>query len=194
MPAKLKAPTKKDDIKGLPQPTGESQAGEGAAQAVDTRDQVSDEDVTGAANVSKVKGKTLSLDGVPAKLIAPTTKNDGDAVVGKKGLNANQDLDDSLSGAGAQQADVQTLKSDAAVMKALQALSKSVQEGLAAVNEGIKKTNTRVEAVAEIARKNDAALSGTVFNEAGEDLDFVRKNERSGAPPLMDTGYNRRTA
>jgi len=183
---KLKAPTKKDDVKGLPDPKGESQAGEGAAQALDTRDVVDDADVTGAAVTGKVKGKTLDLSGVPAKLIAPTTKNDGDAEIGKKG--SGKTLDDSMSGSGAQESEVQTLKSeDSAVMKAIQALSKSVQESLAAVT-------SRVEAVAVMAQKTDAALNGTVFSEAGEDAEFVRKNERSNAPPLMDTAYNRRSA
>ena len=67
------------------EPHGESQAGEGAAQEPDHRDLVSDEDVTGAAVTSKVKGATLDMSGVPAKLKAPTSKNDGDAEIGKKG-------------------------------------------------------------------------------------------------------------
>jgi hypothetical protein len=62
------------------------------------------------------------------------------------------------------------------------------------VQKSIEKTNTRVEAVASMAKKTDAALNGTVFNEAEGDNVRAIKSEASKAPPLMDTGYNRRTA
>ena len=167
--------------------TGESAAGEGAAQAIDTRDKVSDEDVTGAAVTGKVKGATLDMSGIPAKLKAPTAKNDGDAEIGKKG--AGKTVDDDLSGAGAQETNVQALKEDVAanIMKAVQALSKTTGEAVAALTK-------QVEAVAVMAKKNDAALNGTVFNEAGGDNVRAIKAEGSGAPPLMDTGFSRRTA
>jgi hypothetical protein len=209
LPAKAKAPTKAGGVNKTAHTTdvttqtieGESNAGEGAAAAMDDS-QVSDATADDAENAGgdvtgKVKGKTLDLDGVPAKAKSPTAaggvnKNDGDAEIGKKG-NGNQP-DEELSGAGAQEQNVQTLKSDAQLMKAIQALSKSVQESIAGVQKSIEKTNTRVEAVASMAKKTDAALNGTVFNEAEGDNVRAIKSEASKAPPLMDTGYNRRTA
>ena len=176
------------------EPQGESAAGEGAAQAVDHRDSVSDEDVTGAAVTGKVKGATLSMDGVPAKLKAPTSKNDGDADIGKKGKGNSEP--DEQSGAGAQEKDVQTLKADtASVMQAIQALAKSVKDSNAAVTKSVSDLSTQVESVTALARKTDAALNGTVFNEEDGDAARVQKRDDGyGGIPLMDTGYQRRSA
>jgi hypothetical protein len=178
------------------EPHGESQAGEGAAQGADKRPEdradaeagESGGDVTG-----KVKGKTLSLEGVPAKAISPTTKNDGDAEIGKKGKG--ETLSDEQSGSGAQEKDVQTLKADAGVMQAIQALAKSVQESHAAVTKSVNDLSAKVESVTALAKKTDAALNGTVFNDEGGDKIVVAKGDQeNGGIPLLDTAYSRRRA
>jgi hypothetical protein len=81
------------------------------------------------------------------------------------------------------------------VMKAVQALAKSVQDSVAALTKSVEALNARVENVATMAQKTDAALKGTVFADAGGDSTFqMQKSERSSAPPLLDTAYSRRTA
>jgi len=187
VPGKLKAATAKTDIAGLKQPTGESQAGEGIEGALDIRDKVSDEDVTGSTvNTGKVKGATLETSGIPTKLLAPTSKNEADADIGKKG--AGHTAADDISVAGAVETNVQQMKADmAAIMGAVKALSKATGDSITALTK-------EVSAVAVMAKKNDAALSGTVFNEAGDDNVRAMKSDRSGAPPLLDTGYSRRSA
>ena len=176
------------------EPTGESQAGEGAGGALDNRDQVSDDQITDTTqNVGKPKGKTLETDGLPSGVIA--RKNEGDAAVLDPDKNKDRVLNPDLSGAGAQQKDVQTLKSDGAVMQAIAALSKAVETGLAGVKKDVAAINDRVDQVTTIAKKTDAALHGTVFNEAGGDVvRQTRKSDEGYAPPLLDTGYSRRTA
>ena len=108
----------------------------------------------------------------------------------------DRQLPDGQSGAGAAQRDAQTLKSDAGVMQAIAALSKAVETGLAGVKKDFASMTSRVEEVATMAKKTDAALHGTVFNEAGGDV--VRQTRKSDdddrAPPLLDTGYSRRGA
>jgi len=172
----------------------EGAAGEGAAQAVDTRDQVSDDELTNTTqNVGKPKGQTLDHAGIPDKVIN-ARKNEGDALDPDK--LRQQQLPDGQSGAGAAQRDAQTLKSDAGVMQAIAALSKAVESGLAGVKKDFAAVSSRVEEVATMAKKTDAALNGTVFNEAGGDV--VRQTRKSDngdyAPPLLDTGYSRRGA
>jgi hypothetical protein len=174
-------------------PKGEGAAGEGAAAALDGRDQVSDEDVTGTSqNVGKVRGDTIDHSGIPAKVLAK--KDEGDALDPEK-LRERQ-LPDGQSGAGAAQRDAQTLKSDAPVMQAIAALSKAVKEGLDGVKKDVAAMNSRVDEVATMAKKTDAALHGTVFGEAGEDV--VRQTRKADSDdkhiPLIDTGYSRRGA
>lgn len=181
--------------------TGESPAGEGAAQApsdstgATARASADDNANAGGDVTGKVKGKTLDLTGVPAKLQAPTQKNDGDADIGKKG-KGNQ-LDDQTSGSGAQEKDVQTLKSADPIMQALASLAKSVRESNAAVTKTVDALAQRVDSVAALAKKTDAALSGTVFNEEDGDRSPARarkSDDRSGGIPLLDTGLSRRRA
>jgi len=45
-----------------------------------------------------------------------------------------------------------------------------------------------------LARKTDAALNGTVFNDAGEDRVATTKSDATGSIPLLDTAYSRRSA
>ena len=177
--------------------TGESQAGEGAAQAPEDSTSAeargtTDDGKAGGAVAGKVKGKTLDTTGIPEKALASTAKNDGDAEAGKKGKGNN--LADDLSGSGAQENDVQTLKADSALMKMVQTLAKTVETSLAGVTKSVHALNTRVDQVAEQAKKTDAALNGTVFNEDGGDVVRAKKSEREAAPALLDTGYSRRVA
>jgi hypothetical protein len=176
--------------------TGESQAGEGAADPMDrsgeARASADDSAHAGGAVTGKVKGKTLDMSGIPAGAQSPTQKNDGDADIGKKGKGKT--LPDDQSGAGAQEKDVQTYKSDDPVMQAVQALAKSVQESLAVVSKSVEALNARVEGVATMAKKTDAALNGTVFNETDADRVPAIKSDRTGGLPLLDTAYSRRGA
>ena len=53
----------------------------------------------------------------------------------------------------------------------------------------------RVEHVSTLARKTDAALNGTMFNEESEDRQvWARKADRAVHVPLLDTAYGRRGA
>ena len=182
-------------------PIGESAAGEGAAQAAaDTaaataRGTADDANAGGNNITGKVKGKTLDLNGVPAKLQAPTTKNDGDAEIGKKGKGV--ELPDQQSGAGAPTKEVQTLKAGDPIMQAIQALAKSVQDSNAAVTKTVDALAQRVDGVAALAKKTDAALQGTVFNEDGGDhapLRTQKSEDANAGIPLLDTALSRRRA
>jgi hypothetical protein len=217
LPAKVKAPTTKDELlkaaaemilKALTtdvtskEITGESQAGEGAEQAPSdstsaTARASSDDNANAGGNdvTGKVKGKTLDMNGVPDKLQAPTTKNDGDADIGKKG--EGEKLPASQSGAGAQEKEVQTLKGEDAITRMIQALAKSVQDSNAAVTKTVEALAARVDGVAALAKKTDAALQGTVFNEDGGDRPAGRTRKSAddtGGIPLLDTGLSRRRA
>ena len=54
-------------------------------------------------------------------------------------------------------------------MQAIPALAKSVQDSNAAVSKSVSDLSARVDAVTVMAKKTDAALNGTVFNEEHED-------------------------
>ena len=217
--AELALALSKDSIKGLPDPKGESQAGEGMDEALDHRDVVSDEDVTGAAVTGKVKGKTLDMDGVPTKLKAPTKKddeiedddstngaqsdipakakaptkkNDGDANSFDKDKSKSRQLEDDMSGAGAQEADVQTMKSDRDLVRMVSQLAKQMRETNAAVTKSVTELARKVDTATALARKTDAALHGTVFNETDGDRVTTIKSERTGDIPLLDTAFSRR--
>jgi hypothetical protein len=199
LPAKAKAPTKKGNEAG-PDPKGESHAGEGAAEETDqgsnaanARGTADDAAHAGGKVTGKPKGKTLDMSGVPDKAKAPTAKNDGDAIDPKK--TKAQEVEDSMSGSGAQEKDVQTYKADDPIMQALSALSKQVKESIDVVTKSVSDLTTRVDQVAEQARKTDAALNGTVFNEAESETQRLFKSDGTQtAPALLDTAYNRRSA
>jgi hypothetical protein len=213
----LKAPTKKADliakINALLKASGEGMhitdvttidtmsghetaAGEGATLPMTDSDRATtagtaDDKNAGGSNVTgKAGGKTIDTAGIPAKLMSPTTKNDGDADIGKK--KATPEVTDDMSGAGAQQEDAQMLKGEG-VMQAIQALAKSVKDGLAAVSKTVTAQGEELKKVAVMAKKTDAALNGTVFNqEPDERAARLEKSEDSNVIPLLDTAYSRR--
>jgi hypothetical protein len=80
-------------------------------------------------------------------------------------------------------------------MQAIQALAKSVQESHAAVTKSVNDLSAKVESVTALAKKTDAALNGTVFNDEGGDKIVVAKGDQeNGGIPLLDTAYSRRRA
>ena len=174
--------------------TGESQAGEGAAQPPTDSQAATARATADDKKTPKTQGQpggaTLDTAGIPDKALA---KNEGDADVGQK--DKGNKLPDRQSGAGAQEKDVQTLKSDDPVMLAIQALAKSVQESVASVSKRVDELGSQVQGVAALAKKTDAALNGTVFNETDGDAPArIEKSEgRSGDIPLLDTAYSRRS-
>jgi hypothetical protein len=180
--------------------TGESQAGEGAAQGPTDSDAANErgtaDDLRGSKNLGRPGTDTMDHTGIPVRAMSPTTAGGvrkADADIGKKGNGKT--LPDEISGAGAEETDAQTLKSDHTLMQAISALSKQVQESIAGVKKDMGALGTRVEAVATMAKKTDAALNGTMFNETGSDAEGrTQKSDRSNVPPLLDTGYSRRTA
>jgi hypothetical protein len=180
--------------------TGEGADGAGAGTSTDedslaaqARATADDAKNAGGKVTGKVKGATLDTAGIPAKMLSPTTKNAGDDDAGKKGKNKEQQLSDGLSGAGAQENDVQTLKSEnGAIMQAVAALSKDVKDGLAGVKKDVSALGSRVDEVVGSVKKHDAALLGTVFGEANDDVVVAFAKTADNAPPLMDTGFSRR--
>lgn len=93
-------------------------------------------------------------------------------------------------------ADVEGLKkSTADILAAMAELSKSITAAVTEVHYTVKSDlaalTTRVETVAEQATKTDAALSGTVFADAGEDKRGRVAKSADRVPPLLDTAYNR---
>jgi hypothetical protein len=183
--------------------TGESAAGEGAAQSPDDSEAAKRRGTAGDKGIPStqgtVGGATLDMNGVPAGVKAQKSVagNDeqgagGEDPVANAKTKGNQP--EGQSGAGAQSKDVQTLKGEE-IMQAVSALSKSVQAGLAAMQKTVDGLSSRVEGVAEQAKKTEAALGGTVFNEAfGDHEAHTQKGDDDGAPALLDTGYTRRTA
>ena len=171
-------------------PEGESAAGEGAAQSTDQDSAAATARASADDKKMKLNGGTTGStlpegkDGIPAKLIA---KNDGDADIGSKGKGKT--LADDESGSGAQEA----RKADP-IMQAIAALSKTVSESIAVVTKDVGSLSARVEAVAVMAKKTDAALNGTVFNETADVATRTQKADNDKTPPLIDTAYSRRSA
>lgn len=132
-----------------------------------------------------------------------------DADVGKKG-KGNQ-LPDNTSGAGAQNSDArmeETVKGaddnkpNDPMADVLAALTKTINDGIAgvkqhvdqsilAVKADVDKVSERVGQVAEMAKKTDEALSGTVVGAETNENTRLRKAERSdgGSIPLLDTAF-----
>lgn len=81
-----------------------------------------------------------------------------------------------------------------AVLAAIEALQKSLEGSVDEVRKTVSALSARVDGVAEIARKADEAINGTVFNEAGGDAPARTQKADAGAPPLLDTGYSRNVA
>jgi len=107
---------------------------------------------------------------------------------------ASKELDDSESGAGAEKPkDAPVVKADhAVVLEAIAELRKSVEDEISGVKKSVSDISDRVEQVSKLAKKTDADLNGTVFNDAGGDVTRTQKSD--GAIPLLDTAYSRRTA
>jgi hypothetical protein len=89
------------------------------------------------------------------------------------------------------------------VMAAIAALTKTFSDGLASMNNrvdqavqamksDVEKISGQVSNVAEMARKTDEAVNGTVLGDAGNDKTGFRKSDVSKAPPLLDTALDRR--
>ncbi|WP_113155977.1 hypothetical protein [Nitratireductor sp. OM-1] len=89
-------------------------------------------------------------------------------------------------------------KSQDEIMGVLKELQKSVSTSISGLQAEVKKElsgiNTRVEQVASQAQKTDAALNGTVFAEPDGDkpAPLEKQDGHRGAPPLLDTAYDRR--
>ncbi|MBY0559999.1 hypothetical protein [Hyphomicrobium sp.] len=137
----------------------------------------------GKSNVGE-KSPSNDVEGNPAVTKSSETDKDKD-----------QELDDSKSGAGAEDRGPKApaVKTDESkVLEAIAALRKSVDEAIAAVKQDVAAVSDRVDQVAVQAKKTDEALHGTVFNETVGDAANVKKAD---APiPLLDTAYSRRTA
>ena len=65
--------------------------------------------------------------------------------------------------------------------------------GLTGLGDQLEALTTRVDAVAEQAKKTEQAVNGVVFNEAdGDPAARGRAKKSEGqAPPLLDTAYGR---
>jgi hypothetical protein len=144
----------------------------------------------------------------PAEFAAPVAdgpaaadevQKGGDADIGKKGKA--KAVPKEVSGAGAATAAGQekelsdvskgedpVLRLLAEMKKSLDGLSSSVTE----VRSEVGAISERVDQVDARVQKTDAALNGTVFNEAGGDNVTPIQKADAGAPPLLDTGYARR--
>ncbi len=88
-------------------------------------------------------------------------------------------------------------KSHEDVLGALSQLQKTITDAVSGLKKDVqnelKDVNSRIEKVAEQARKTDAQLNGTVFGEADDDQpNRIEKHEaETGAPPLLDTAFHR---
>jgi hypothetical protein len=121
-------------------------------------------------------------------------KKDAEAAV-EKAADKGKELDDSKSGAGAEKPkDAPAVKADnSEILAAIAELRKSVEDEISGVKKSVSDISDRVEQVSKLAKKTDADLNGTVFNDAGGDAP-MRTQKSDGAIPLLDTAYTRRTA
>lgn len=194
---------RKAEIKGLPQPTGFEPGDDDGFAA-------SPEDTQRAVAHASADDKKMKLNGgtrgssIPDRnsglgRLGGVHKNDGDDEIGKKGTG--NELPEDQSGAGAQSGKVvdptaaDLTKSDnRPILEAIAALQNSVTATVNMLKGDITGLTNRVDQVATLARKTDAALNGTVFNEAGGDPAKINKAEAAEAIPLLDTAYSRRSA
>jgi hypothetical protein len=189
-----------DDKKTIEKQGETGTSPQGFAASTDETDKAA---AAGSADDEKLKqnggttGSTLpDGQGAPAEVAKDAAETDE---------QKTKRLADAASGAGASEAASRQDYADvhkaaqAEVMKALGALQKSITETLTGLQQDFKKSvsdlTTRLDGVATMARKTDAALNGTVFGETGGDTQgSVRKSDHSGTPPLLDTAYSRRSA
>lgn len=123
--------------------------------------------------------------------------NSGIAAIG--GIRKEGDADEGTEAEAPAEATAEepapVAKSDNAdVLAAIAALQKSLESSVDEVRNTVSALSARVDGVAEVARKADEAINGTVFNEAGGDVPARTKKSDGGAPPLLDTAYNRSAA
>lgn len=102
--------------------------------------------------------------------------------------------EDSESGAGAPKRGPKApkVKDDSEVLAAIAALKASFEASIDDVRKSVAEVSSRVDEASVLARKTDAALNGTVFNETAGDAAHLQKTEK--VIPLLDTAYSRRTA
>lgn len=190
------ADLQKQAIAGLPDPKGHM-VGDGdgfAEEPTDTNRAVA----AGSADDKKMhqNGTTTGSsipDGNPGLTVK---KNEGDEAIGQTGTG--QTLPEDQSGSGAQQPKTtmptatDLTKMDE-ILGAIASLQKSFSEQVDAIKQEVASVTDRVDQVAVMAKKTDAALNGTVFNVEGEDRVSTKKSDAE-TYPLLDTAYNRRTA
>ncbi|MCO5157867.1 MAG: hypothetical protein M9945_14155 [Aquamicrobium sp.] len=197
---------RKAELKNLPQPTGHEpgDADGFAAPPADTQRAVAH----ASADDKKMKlnggttGSSIPDGNSGLARFGGVRKNEGDDQIGGE----QQTLPEHQSGAGAQQpnpekptaADLTKSENDA-ILQAIANLQKSVSEQVSGLENALQKQvgylNTRVDQVATMARKTDAALNGTVFAESPADRAAARKGEVENVDiPLLDTGLSRRSA
>jgi len=90
-------------------------------------------------------------------------------------------------------------KSESAdVLAAVEELKKAFTEGLAAVNGRIdtlaSDVDGKVSDAVKLAKSASDTINKTVFGSPDGDPEPVTKSEGGGTPPLLDTGYDRRSA
>lgn len=191
--ADLEALTKTGTNMGDTEPKGEGADGSGAgADATSDSNRAYTTDDGKGTDKQRVKPASGPSGGGVVNIF----KGGKDAAVGKE--NEKLKPGDTKSGAGAAS---ETQKSDG-IDAILAAVQKSITDGLAAVREDVQKTlegvqkdvtglGKKVDEAAELARKADDAVRGTVIGEAQDDKTGVRKSDTPSAPALLDTAYNR---
>ena len=108
---------------------------------------------------------------------------------GQSGITVHKD------GEGADETAAEDKNSLNDVLAAIAGLKKSLEDSVTAINGDVKNLTKRVDTLNDQVKKTDAALNGTVFNDAGGDHEErTTKSEATGAPPLLDTAYHRRSA
>lgn len=174
-----------------------------AADAEDAKDGGVDDDEEDKNGKKKPKKEDVNpMDESKDKSKKPAdSKKDEEAEVEKAAASADKDkgkdqeLDDSKSGAGSDKKgpNAPAVKADnAEILEAIGALRKSVEDEIAGIVKSVSEISDRVEQVSTLAKKTDAELNGTVFNDAGGDV--VRTAKSDTHVPLLDTAYSRRTA
>ena len=199
--SKLDAP-----VAGGPRSTGDGSSFAAPNGDSDRAGSAANEDIEADANT---KGRKAQAGDAKGK-VEDVHKAQG----GKNTTGSGKTLPDDTTGAGSvtlqnkQPDPTAKISSDDSndVMGAIAALSKSiadqmtqmntrVDEAMTAMKSDVDKVSAQVGSVAELARKTDEALNGTVLGDAGADRTGLRKSEGTGRePPLLDTAFMKRDA
>ncbi|MEY9560464.1 hypothetical protein [Sinorhizobium fredii] len=192
--------TQKAEVKGLPQPQGFEPGDDDGFAAPPSDSQGASARAAADDKKMKLNGGTSGSSIPDGNSGVPVRKNEGDNEAGKFD---KQKLPEEQSGAGAQQGN----EPDAAalhkaendkLLAAMTALQKSFTEAFGAMKAEVGSLSDRVDSVASLAQKTDAALNGTVFNEAGGDgrtkVGKADEKDYGSGIPLLDTAFNRRDA